>query len=115
MVFALTQPSFSLSVEEQKILHAFGRTVFSRKSNLAIKSLLTLTQVDTAIDCLADKELVEVKDNSSSQGDAKVYLTRKGGQIKRRINTNIVEFPTPVESDIDDKLKIQIARLKSNS
>ena len=112
MVFALTQSSFPLSLEEQKTLHAFGRTIFSRKSNLAIRSLLTLTQVDTAIDHLVDKGLVEVEENRDTQADAKVYLTRRGGAIKRKIGNNVIEFPTTIESDIDEKLKGQIARLK---
>ena len=115
MVFALTQPSFPLSWEEQKTLHAFGRTVFSRKSNLAIESLLTPTQVDTAVNHLAEKGLVRVQPSNNTEGDERVYLTWKGGQIKRQIGNNVLEFPTTVEPNIDDKLKQQIAHLKEKS
>ena len=66
MVFAMSQRPLVLNEEEQKILKAFGRTSFSRKSNLAIESLLTPAQVDVAANHLAEKGLVKIKSSKNS-------------------------------------------------
>lgn len=115
MVFAMSQRPLVLNEEEQKILKAFGRSSFSRKSNLAIESLLTPAQVDVAANHLAEKGLVKIKSSKNSESDDRVYLTWKGGQVKRKINKNVIEFPTSVEPNIDEKLKRQIACLKKDA
>ena len=115
MVFAMSQRPLVLNEEEQKILKAFGRTSFSRKSNLAIESLLTPAQVDVAANHLAEKGLVKIKSSKNSESDDRVYLTWKGGQVKSRINKTVIELPTSVEPNIDEKLKEQIACLKKNA
>ena len=115
MVFALAQLPLALSEAEQKTLRAFGRTSFSRKSNLAIESLLTPVEVDTAVRHLVEKDLVKVKPSKYSGCDERVYLTWKGGQVKRQIGKNLIDFPRPAESDIDSKLQKQIADLKRDT
>ncbi|VEP14883.1 hypothetical protein H1P_2960010 [Hyella patelloides LEGE 07179] len=112
MVFAIARQPLTLDEAEHKTLKAFGRTSFRRKSNLAIESLLTPAQVDTAVSHLVEKGLVKVKPNQHSDFDERVYLTWKGGQVKRQISTNLVKFPHHVEPNIDDKLQRQIAELK---
>ena len=105
----------SFPQEVIRTLQAFGRTSFSRKSNLAIESQLTPSQIDIAVTHLVKKGLAEIKTDKSSQSDERVYLTRKGNQVRRDIGRTKVEFTTPIEPDIDKKLKEKIELLRSKS
>ena len=97
-----------LDYKEQKTLQAFGRTSVSRKSNLAIESHLTPNQIDETVNNLVQKGLVKTKPARNSQFDEYVYLTNKGNSARRKIYGSVVQYKTPVESDIDQKLRKRI-------
>lgn len=115
MEFITKKQLLTLNQEEQRTLQAFGRTSFSRKSNLAIESQLTPSQIDIAVNHLVKKGLAEIKTDKSSKYDERVYLTRRGNQVRREIGKTKVEFPTPIESNIDKKLKDKILKLRSEA
>ena len=114
MIFMATQEPLKLNQEEQKILRAFGRTPFRRKSDLAIESLLTPSQIDMAVKNLVKEGLAKIKKTSDqdSELDQRVYLTGKGNQVRRRIGKNAIEYPTKIEPDINKKLEEKIKSLK---
>lgn len=97
-----------LEYKEQKILQAFGRTSSSRKSNLAIESRLTLRQIDKTVKKLVQKGLVKTKPAPNSQFDEYVYLTDKGNSARRKMHGSTVKYKTPVEPNIDQKLRARI-------
>ena len=115
MVFIARKQLLKLNQEEQKTLQAFGRTSFSRKSNLAIESQLTPSQIDVAVNNLQEKGLVKIEPEISSQSDQRIYLTWKGNQVRRKIGISTVEYPTKIAPNINERLEEKIKSLKSKA
>lgn len=78
--------SIPLTSNEQKILDAFDRSTFHRKSTLTVLALLIPSETDIALEELKKKGLIEEEEvEGERKWNTKVYLTKEGRRQQKRV------------------------------